>query len=227
VFIAFALIVGGLVYAKQRFVGKTAVAPSQHYVPAPAPSSATTAVVSLPASNPQPTVEPLIAKAGQRATSTPVPATPASLPKATIVVKAQPEPLAAMTFGGLAVSSPVATEIYEGGQLLGSAPTTLQLSGGSHTLEYRHGDLRKTVTYSVKADETATALVTFDVVVQINAKPWAQVFLDGSERQALGQTPLSDVKVPIGRVLIFENPKFPAKSYKVTGKETAIQIAFP
>jgi hypothetical protein len=79
----------------------------------------------------------------------------------------------------------------------------------------------------VKAKETTTAMVTFDVTVQINARPWAQVFVDGSQRRPLGQTPLSDVKVPIGSALIFENPNFPTKTYRVTGKETAIQMVFP
>ena len=139
----------------------------------------------------------------------------------------RPDPVAPAQFGQLAVSSPVATDIYSGDEYLGATPMTLQLPAGNQTLEYRHGNLRRTVTYVVKADETSTALITFDVVVQINAKPWADVFLDGSERQALGQTPLSDVRVPIGRVLVFQNPKFPAKTYRITGKESSIQIAFP
>jgi hypothetical protein len=79
----------------------------------------------------------------------------------------------------------------------------------------------------VKANETTTALITFEIVVQINSRPWAQVYLDGAQRRALGQTPLSDVKVPIGRILVFENPNFPSKSYRITGKETAIQMVFP
>jgi hypothetical protein len=79
----------------------------------------------------------------------------------------------------------------------------------------------------VKADETTTAMVTFEVTVQINARPWAQVFIDGGPRRSLGQTPLSRVQVPIGSVLVFENPNFPSKNYRVTGKEAAIQIVFP
>ena len=70
-------------------------------------------------------------------------------------------------------------------------------------------------------------MVTFEVAVQINARPWAQVFIEGNQRRALGQTPLGSVQVPIGSVLVFENPNFPAKNYRVTGKETAIQIVFP
>ena len=70
-------------------------------------------------------------------------------------------------------------------------------------------------------------MVTFEVPLQINARPWAQVFLDGPERQPLGQTPLSEVRVPIGSVLIFENPNFAGKNYRVTGRETEIRMTFP
>jgi hypothetical protein len=64
------------------------------------------------------------------------------------------------------------------------------------------------------------------VSLQINAKPWAQVFLDGTTRRPLGQTPLSGVIVPVGSVLLFENPNFATKSYQVTEKDTAIQVDF-
>jgi len=70
-------------------------------------------------------------------------------------------------------------------------------------------------------------MITFDVSVRINSKPWAEVFVDGVERKSLGQTPLGSVRVPIGSVLSFENPQFQTKKYRVTGNETAIQIVFP
>ena len=109
---------------------------------------------------------------------------------------------------------------------VGSAPVSLELPAGTHTLEYRHGNLRKSLTHTINSNETTRAMVTFDVTVQINSRPWAEVFLDGVERKALGQTPLSSVRVPIGGVLIFENPQFQAKRYRVTGSER-IQIVFP
>jgi hypothetical protein len=129
--------------------------------------------------------------------------------------------------GTLAVSSATSVDIYEGGQYLGSSPVSLPLAAGMHTLEYRHGDLRRTVTQAIYDNETARAMISFDVTVQINSKPWAEVFLDGSEQKDLGQTPLSGVRVPIGSVLIFQNPKFQPKRYRVTGTETGIQIVFP
>jgi hypothetical protein len=83
------------------------------------------------------------------------------------------------------------------------------------------------LTSQVKANETTAVSVTFPVTVQINAKPWAQVFLDDGAKRPLGQTPLSGVTVPIGSILAFENPNFASKSYRITESDTAIQVNFP
>ena len=53
------------------------------------------------------------------------------------------------------------------------------------------------------------------------------VFLEGIQTRALGQTPLSDVKLPVGSVLIFRHPSYPEKRVRVQGTETTVQIAFP
>jgi hypothetical protein len=163
----------------------------------------------------------------------PVP-TPVPTKIAVPVVKPEPRsaavlpdmPVVAGT-GILAVSSSSAVDIYEGGAYLGSVPVSLELSAGEHTLEYRHGSLRKIVTHAVNRNETAKAMVVFEVTVPVNSKPWSEVFLDGVERKDLGQTPLAGVRVPIGGVLIFENPQFQAKRYRITGSETGIQVVFP
>ena len=153
---------------------------------------------------------------------------PANVPPVSRPALKTPEagPIAVAT-GTLAVSSATTVDIYEGGSYIGSAPVSLSLSAGTHTLEYRHGNMRRNVTHVVRGDETTRAMITFDVNVQINSKPWAEVFLEGVERKALGQTPLSGVPVPIGSILVFENPQFQAKRYRVTGNETGIQIVFP
>jgi capsular exopolysaccharide synthesis family protein len=129
--------------------------------------------------------------------------------------------------GTLAVSSPTSVDIYKDDAYIGSVPVSLELPPGPNTLEYRHGALMKKVTHVVNGNETTKAMITFDVSVQINSRPWAEVFLDGVERKTLGQTPLSGVRVPIGGVLVFENPQFQPKRYRVTGNETGIQMVFP
>lgn len=162
----------------------------------------------------------------------PAPVAPSTAPvtvttPATPVVPT-PTPVAALNdVGKLAVSSPTAADIYMNGRYLASTPATLQLPIGSQTLEYRHGQLRSLVNHQIKANETTTASVTFQITAQINAKPWAQVFLDGPTRKPLGQTPLSGVTVPIGGILVFENPGFTTKTYRITETDSAVQVNFP
>lgn len=147
---------------------------------------------------------------------------------ATPAVKLPPPPIAAVAGNGtLAVSSPTSVDIYKDDAYLGSVPISIELPSGTHTLEYRHGSLRKSVTHVINSNEITKANITFPVTVQINSKPWANVFVDGVERKPLGQTPLGNVQLAIGSVLVFENPKFQAKRYRVTGNETGIQIVFP
>jgi hypothetical protein len=153
---------------------------------------------------------------------------------AALVPSSEPRPAAALPdrpvvagTGILAISSPTSVDIYEDDAYLGSVPVSLELSAGAHTLEYRHGRLQKFVTLIINRNETAKEMVTFDVSVQINSRPWSEVFVDGVERKDLGQTPLSGVQVPVGGVLIFENPQFQVKKYRITGNETAIQVVFP
>jgi hypothetical protein len=134
---------------------------------------------------------------------------------------------AAAPMGALAVSAAVPAEIYRGEESLGSTPATLQLPEGPQTLEYRYQGLRQTLTHFIARDQTTRATVSFLTKVQINAQPWAQVFMDGINLTLIGQTPLGDVNVPIGSVLVFQNPGFPDKRHRVTARDTAIQVTFP
>jgi hypothetical protein len=168
---------------------------------------------------PAPSTSPFAALPENVAAPSPPPAVPRPEPR--------PAPVATVAVGKLAISSPTSVEIYRGDQYIGSAPITIDISPGTYTFEYRHDGMAKTVTHTINSDETTRAMISFDVPVQINAKPWADVFIDGTEVKPLGQTPMSNVRVPIGGVLVFENPKFPAKRYRVTGKESTIQIVFP
>ncbi|HLH31907.1 MAG TPA: PEGA domain-containing protein [Terriglobia bacterium] len=224
---------GGVVWIEQTH-GMTSSRAQAAGLPQPAPAPQSNVSLPLPAPAPAPSPE------SSQDIAPPAPAVPAAEPVKTAAVisaaarpatpaQAQPAPVAAPTppaMGKLAVSSPAAADIYQGDKYLGSTPTTLELPAGRQTLEYRHGDLRTTMTHDIKADETTPASVTFQTTVQINARPWAQVFLDGVPRRALGQTPLSGVSVPIGGVLVFENPNFTSKTRRVTESESAIQINF-
>jgi hypothetical protein len=199
--------------------------------------------VSSNAAQPDATLPPKPANAAvapQPAVSTGIviaAARPPAAPAAPVAVRPAAAPTDAMLLdrpvmaanGTLAVSSLTSVDIYKDDVLLGSVPTSLQFSAGPLTLEYRHGSLRRMVTHVIKSNETTRAVVNFDINVRINCKPWAQVFMDvrGMDRKDLGQTPLGTIDVAIGSVLTFENPQFPAKQYRVSGNETAIQVVFP
>jgi hypothetical protein len=185
---------------------------STQYPPAPAPAE-----VTPPSKPPVSTQTPVAATAAPAPASSPT--TAAGTPPGTGNATSE--------MGRLAVSSTIPAEIYLGNKNLGSTPTTVQLPAGRQTLEYRHGDLRTVVNHTIKANETISAAISFQVTVQINAKPWAQVFLEGTPRRPLGQTPLSGITVPVSSVLVFENPNFPSKTYRVTEKDSAGQGDYP
>jgi hypothetical protein len=171
---------------------------------------------------------PLVTAAPVEERSAPVgPPSPANVsPAPPPAPKPRDNPAILAASGTLAISSPSTVDIYMNDLYVGSAPVSLEISPGAHTLEYRHENLRKRMTHVINSAETTRVMITFDVTLQINAKPWAEVFLDGIARKPLGQTPLSGVQVPIGTVLVFENPEFQPKRYRVTGNETGIQIVF-
>jgi hypothetical protein len=129
--------------------------------------------------------------------------------------------------GNLELTADVPVDVFMNGKLMGKTPVTLELPAGPQRIEYRYLGYEKTISHIIKRAETTKATITFDVNLQINARPWAQVSLDGPRGRSLGQTPLGNVTVPAGSVLVFQNPGFPAKKYRVTGRETAVQIVFP
>ncbi len=129
--------------------------------------------------------------------------------------------------GTLVVSSPLVVEIYEKDARLGATPKILELSSGAHTLEFRYEGLKKTVTYNIEKGVSKTAKVTFEIKVNINASPFAEVIIDGDPQLSLGQTPLNQVTVPVGGTLIFKHPSYPEKKIRVASTDINIPIRFP
>ncbi len=200
---------------------------SQTMPAVPAPPAAVSATKPLPAMMDEPLVRADLLPSAPAPASTPEPPARIEPPvRQPVAIDRTPVAVPAAT-GTLAVGSPTSVDIYKEGAYIGSAPVSLELPAGTVTLEYRHGNLRKTQSHVINGNETTRTRISFDVVVQINSRPWAEVSLDGVEKRALGQTPLSDVHVPIGGVLVFENPAFQKKTYRVTGNESGIRMVFP
>lgn len=112
--------------------------------------------------------------------------------------------------GWLTVSVPIALQIYEGAELIGtSASDRILVPTGTHTYDLVNTALgfRITETVQVSAGQTASLTVSLPRgTINVNAVPWAQVWLDG---QPLGETPIGNVTWTIGEhELILRHPDF-------------------
>lgn len=134
------------------------------------------------------------------------PATVAAANRARDVV---PEPEAAPPPGAVRVSSPIDLQIYEGDRLLGTTRSgAVAVAPGRHRLQLVNQELgyslRRAVT--VAAGQTVSIAVTpGNGSVNINATPWAEVWVDGT---SIGVTPLAKVSLPLGEhVFVFRHPQ--------------------
>jgi hypothetical protein len=111
--------------------------------------------------------------------------------------------------GWITVASAVPARIFEGGTLVGSTTVPrLMLPAGQHELEFVNDELgfHASRTIQVRAGQTETIdLETPNGNVFINARPWAEVFVDG---RRVGETPIANLSLPIGqREIVFRHPQ--------------------
>ena len=82
------------------------------------------------------------------------------------------------------------------------------LPAGQHELEFVNDELgfHASRTIQVRAGQTETIdLETPNGSVFINARPWAEVFVDG---RRIGETPIANLSLPIGqREIVFRHPQ--------------------
>jgi len=119
---------------------------------------------------------------------------------------APPGPVA----GWVTIAAPADFEIVENGQLIGSTSVPrIMLPVGRHRLEIGSAELgyKESHTVDVVPGRTTTLTVAAPTGrVNINARPWANVAVDG---RSLGETPLSDVTLPLGRhTVVFQHPDY-------------------
>ena len=119
--------------------------------------------------------------------------------------------------GWLAVFAPVELQIFERGRLLGTtADSRLMVSPGTHEIELVNDrfQYRATETVEVKPGEVKALSYEPKGTVNLNAVPWAEVFVDG---ERIGETPLANVQVTIGtREFVFRHPDYGEKRVTAT-----------
>ena len=111
--------------------------------------------------------------------------------------------------GWVAVYAPFELQISEGTRLLGTTDSQIMLAPGRHQLEITNSQLgyRETRGVEVTPGETTTINIkAAEGIVRIIAPDGAEVWIDG---ERAGQTPLGDLRVPIGaRDIVVSHPEF-------------------
>ena len=131
--------------------------------------------------------------------------------------------------GFVELSVPFVVEVAENGKVLGTSENQIILGPGRHSLHLQNKDLNYSATQTVDVEPGEAARVPLDPrgSANINAAPWAEVFIDG---QKAGDTPLANVPIRLGvREIVFKNPQFPERKIVTTikaGTPATISVDF-
>jgi serine/threonine protein kinase len=120
--------------------------------------------------------------------------------------------------GWVSIRAPFTIEIREEGRLLGTTDSDrIMMAAGRHDLELVNEALayRSTRTVQVPPGKVATVTVALPHgVINLNAAPWAEVWIDG---QRVGETPIGNLGVPIGpHEIVFRHPQLGEKRHAIS-----------
>jgi hypothetical protein len=112
--------------------------------------------------------------------------------------------------GWLTVAAPVALTIREAGKIIGTTESDrVMLPAGDHNLELVNDGLAFLAKRAVKIEAGKTAVIKLDPpngMLNINAQPWAEVWVDG---QRIGETPIGNLSRPVGpHEVVLRHPEF-------------------
>jgi len=130
------------------------------------------------------------------------------------VTTAAPGPVS----GWLTVKSPVSLEIREDNRLIGTTDSDrIMLAAGRHEVQFQNDTLGYDETRVITVQPGKVAPVTIQMpqgVININASPWAEVWIDN--RRA-GETPIGNLPVSIGpHEVVFRHPQLGEKRQAVS-----------
>ena len=120
--------------------------------------------------------------------------------------------------GWLSVKSPVAIEVHEGGRLIGTTDADrIMMAVGRHDIELVNETLgyRAARTVQVPPGKVMSLSVELPMgVINLNAAPWAEVWIDG---RRVGDTPIGNLPISIGpHEVVFRHPQFGEKRQAVS-----------
>ena len=215
------IVLAVLAIAEAVFIGRMLSTRSAASVAAPA-----AAVVSSSTTRPelQPIEQP----------TTPVPSVPLVVATATVdrtlpEIRTLPPPPPAVRTGGIRLSTPIELTVLDGERVIGSSGEgPIFAAAGRHEFEFVNSAIgyRSRQVVDIKAGQ----IVPFTVAVpngtlNINAQPWAAVWIDGN---AVGETPLGNLSVAPGEhEVVFRHPQLGERREKAmvrSGAETRVGV---
>jgi hypothetical protein len=120
--------------------------------------------------------------------------------------------------GFVKISTPFAIDIAENGKVIGTSDDAVILGPGRHKLFLSNKDLEYSATEDVEVQPGETTQLSLDPRgrANINAAPWAEVWVDGEK---VGETPIANAAIRLGvREIVFKNPQFPDRKIVTTIK---------
>jgi hypothetical protein len=120
--------------------------------------------------------------------------------------------------GWLSVKAPVAIEVRENGRLIGTTEADkIMMAAGRHDIELVNETLGYRVTRSIQVPPGKVAPLSVDLplgVLNVNASPWAEVWVDG---RRVGETPIGNLPMSIGpHEIVFRHPQLGEKRQAVS-----------
>jgi hypothetical protein len=131
--------------------------------------------------------------------------------------------------GWLAVDAPIVLQVAQDGRVIGDTKSRLMMPPGRHTVTLTNSDLgyQATEVVDIPAGEERRLRVVPSTMVNLNAVPWAEVWVDGTR---VGETPIAGVSIPLGtRDIVFRHPQFGERKLTPTiraGDPAAITVDF-
>jgi len=120
--------------------------------------------------------------------------------------------------GWISVKAPFTMEIREQGRLLGTSDAErLMVAAGRHELDLVNDTLGYRASRVIVVAPGKVAQIGLELpmgVVNLNATPWAEVWIDG---RRVGETPIGNLNVSIGpHEVVFKNPQFAEKHHAIS-----------
>jgi len=129
--------------------------------------------------------------------------------------------------GWITVVAPIVLDVSEGSRTHGTTSQgRILLSPGRHilTLNNREFGYSSVQRVDVVAGEEKTITLTPTGLINLNAQPWAEVWIDGAKA---GETPLANLQVPLGtREIVFKHPQYGERrvTRTITSTKSALSV---